>query len=216
MISERRHRRNHLSSDEIRLDSWLNSNWLHSTHQCLNLFKNYHNLLGVIVLRTLGTNGLNENSSEHHFLCLRSFLLYKRSSFMCSSEKQWRTRRCSSSWSVSDRGRWAPGWWWDCASRRPSLEGADLRHSPREAVRDRRGAVRSRAVLFFQFRPFFCVLLAWADLRFTPFNQFIYLSRSAFYHFYPVQVLGQICVLPLSSSSSTWADLRFTTFIQFK
>ena len=57
------------------------------------------------------------------------------------------------------------------------LKGAEMRHSPREAVGDRWGAVRLEAVLFFQFWPFFFDLLA-----------MVYMGWSAFYHFHPVQV----------------------------
>ena len=54
---------------------------------------------------TLGTNGLNAENSAHHLLSSRSFLLCKQASSLYSLEEQWRTRRCSSTWSVYDRGR---------------------------------------------------------------------------------------------------------------
>ena len=66
------------------------------------------------------------------------FLVRKQASFMYCSEEQWRrTRRCSSRWTVRwpCRGRRAPGRWWDCASRRYGLEGAEMRHRPHKALK---------------------------------------------------------------------------------
>ena len=36
------------------------------THSCVDLFKTCHNLMGVIVLGTLGPNGLTDGSFTHH------------------------------------------------------------------------------------------------------------------------------------------------------
>ena len=67
------------------------------------------------------------------------FQLYKQGSFMYSSEEQWRTRRCSLSWSVSDGRALSSRMVFEIA-RAGGLESAGKRHSPpppREAVRDR-------------------------------------------------------------------------------
>ena len=89
-----------------------------------------HRFVGAI-----GTNGLNADNSALKFLSSRSLALYKQASFMYSSEQQLRTRR--GGLSLTRGAELYAGWWWDCTSRRSSLEGAEMRHSPREAVRDR-------------------------------------------------------------------------------
>ena len=83
--------------------------------------------MGVIVLWPLGTNGLNADNCAHQFLSSRSFLLYKQASFMYSSKEQWRTRRGGLSQTGGAELQDGRG----IARRRPSLEGAEMRHSPR-------------------------------------------------------------------------------------
>ena len=104
---------------------------------------------------------------------------------MCSSEEQWRPRRCSSSWSVSDRGRLAPCWWWIARAGGLASKVQKCTTAPVKRSGIAEGAVWSEAVLLFQFWPFLLCLASTS----TAFDNIYITFRS-------------VCATPTSSQYS--------------
>ena len=86
----------------------------------------------------VGTKSLNALFKSHTIFQIRGFFCYLNKAVSCV------VRRNSGGRVVALRGGLSltggaelQDYWWECASLRPSLEGSEMRHSSREAVRDR-------------------------------------------------------------------------------